>query len=171
MQEEMWEKVAQVARGSVHRYGWGLPLEDQLDAVSCVQLSIAEWYRKRRSRPCEEHTLNTTRKRARGECINRFKRGREILSLDEPVGEGVTLGGVLPDENNPDPEELVLRDETAAEILAQVENPLWLDVLVLIGNGYTCAEAADMLRIRVGTVKTRLHRCRAHLEMRLRVDL
>lgn len=100
----------------------------------------------------------------------RSQKRRASLSLDE-LNEQV--GHELPitdDSSEDDPEAIVLQREGLSALMAAIEElPEWhRSVVVLVDvNGYDYQEAADVLDLPLGTVKSRLSRARATLRDRL----
>lgn len=101
--------------------------------------------------------------------LRRQKR-RRTLSLDEMIdnaGADFSLASELHTEN---PEQTVMQRETMRLILNAIEElPVWHRSVVLMIDvqGYDYAEAAAMLKLPLGTVKSRLSRARAALRDRL----
>ncbi len=101
--------------------------------------------------------------------LRRQKR-RQTLSLDEMIdnsGADIQIASALQTEN---PEQTVMQRETMRLILNAIEDlPVWHRTVVLIIDvqGYDYAEAAAMLKLPLGTVKSRLSRARAALRDRL----
>ena len=101
--------------------------------------------------------------------LRRQKR-RRTLSLDEMVdnaGNDIQSSMALQTEN---PEQTVMQRETMRLILNAIEElPVWHRSVVLMIDvqGYDYAEAAAMLKLPLGTVKSRLSRARAALSDRL----
>ena len=101
-------------------------------------------------------------------CYDHLRRNkrRQTVSLDELVeNAGFEYGEVDPvaDDN---PEQTVMQQETMQLILGAInELPAWHRTVVTLVDvqGYDYAEAADMLRLPLGTVKSRLSRARAAL--------
>lgn len=97
--------------------------------------------------------------------LRRTKR-RQTVSLDELVeSAGYEYGAVDPiaEEN---PEQTVMQQETMQSILGAINDlPSWHRTVVMLVDvqGYDYAEAAEMLRLPLGTVKSRLSRARAAL--------
>lgn len=101
-------------------------------------------------------------------CYDHLRRNRrrQTVSLDELIDDvGFEYGEVAAvAEDNP--EQTVMQQETMQLILNAINDlPSWhRSVVMLIDvQGYDYAEAAEMLRLPLGTVKSRLSRARAAL--------
>lgn len=107
------------------------------------------------------------------DMLRRQKR-RGALSLDEMTEEAngdVTqeLNGLYPTGSS-DPEDLASSSEGMAQMLALIDElPAWHKHVILLVDvhGYDYGEAAEMLSVPLGTVKSRLSRARATLRDRL----
>ena len=90
----------------------------------------------------------------------------QTVRRDELVeNAGYEYGAVDPiaEEN---PEQTVMQQETMQSILGAINDlPSWHRTVVMLVDvqGYDYAEAAEMLRLPLGTVKSRLSRARAAL--------
>ena len=97
--------------------------------------------------------------------LRRQKR-RQAVSLDElteQAGIDYVTGAEITSD---DPEKLVLQNESIGVLLAAIEDlPAWHRNVVLLVDvqGYDYNEAAEMLNLPLGTVKSRLSRARSAL--------
>lgn len=105
-------------------------------------------------------------------CYDYLRRQKRhnLLSLDElteDTGDDTTL---ILDAHSEDPERVAVQNETMQLLLQTIDElPNWhRTVVVLIDvHGYDYAEAADLLHVPLGTVKSRLSRARAALRDQL----
>jgi RNA polymerase sigma-70 factor (ECF subfamily) len=63
----------------------------------------------------------------------------------------------------PDAIALIAESDFVQRALDQIEEDLKLPFLLVVMEGYSCQEAADLLKIPLGTVLSRLHRARQAL--------
>lgn len=98
----------------------------------------------------------------------RYQRRRPAISLDE-LAEYAGPDLAIAQEAE-DVESVVVRREEMRTLVALIDQlPVWhREVLLLVDmHGYDYAEAADMLQLPLGTVKSRLSRARMALRDRL----
>jgi RNA polymerase sigma-70 factor (ECF subfamily) len=101
--------------------------------------------------------------------LRRQKR-RAAISLDELVEQTGSEPPILPSTTSGNPEAITLHNEGMSLLLDAIGNlPSWhRNVVLLIDvHGYDYAEAAQMLDLPLGTVKSRLSRARAALRNEL----
>jgi RNA polymerase sigma-70 factor (ECF subfamily) len=107
------------------------------------------------------------------DMLRRQKR-RGALSLDEMTEDAngdvtMEMNGLYPGESS-DPEDIASSSEGMAQMLALIDElPAWHKHVILLVDvhGYDYGEAAEMLEVPLGTVKSRLSRARATLRDRL----
>ncbi len=107
------------------------------------------------------------------DMLRRQKR-RNALSLDEMTEEAngdvtMEMNGLYPGESS-DPEDIASSSEGMAQMLELIDElPAWHKHVILLVDvhGYDYGEAAAMLEVPLGTVKSRLSRARATLRDRL----
>jgi len=101
----------------------------------------------------------------------RRQRGRQAVSIDEPLGEAeLTLAEWLQD-SAPGPEELYAREELGEMLKQRVEElPRDMRTAVVLRDveGLSTEEAAETLGVPENTLKSRLHRARLLLAERIR---
>jgi RNA polymerase sigma-70 factor, ECF subfamily len=101
----------------------------------------------------------------------RSQRARQIVSMDEPLGEtDLTLADQF-SAAAPGPEELYARAElreTLEEKLAELPPDMRTAVLLRDVEGLSTQEAAETLGVPENTLKSRLHRARLQLAERIR---
>ncbi len=71
----------------------------------------------------------------------------------------------------PDAVALIAESDFVQRALDQIDEDLKLPFLLVVMEGYSCQEAADLLKIPLGTVLSRLHRARQALRSVLTPDL
>ena len=99
---------------------------------------------------------------------DRFKPGRQDdISLDadteRPLADRIADSGPLPDA-------LALDRIAAEEVVAAVDklSPLHREVVMLVDvEGFSYKDAAEVMGVPIGTVMSRLHRARQHLQKQL----
>jgi len=99
------------------------------------------------------------------EALSRVRRERPA-SLDEPDAEGLTTPMDALRSVEPDPEQSLLHQESAALLESAVTSlPESFRAVFMLREieGLSTAETADSLGLREDTVKTRLHRARRHM--------
>jgi len=111
--------------------------------LTILRRTHIDWLRARRSRPME-------------------------VTLEEALSESSTEAGDSPGVFDPqwaDPEELMARfeDETLVEALRQLPADMRWTLLLVDVEQMEHAEAAEVLGVAVGTIKSRAHRGRAIL--------
>jgi RNA polymerase sigma-70 factor, ECF subfamily len=97
--------------------------------------------------------------------LRRQKR-RAAVSLDELTEQAGIDYVTAPEMIGDDPELLVLQNESMRALLAAIENlPAWHRSVVMLVDvqGYDYSEAAEILALPLGTVKSRLSRARSAL--------
>lgn len=105
----------------------------------------------------------------------RHQKRRAAVSLDELTEEmnGETVFRFEPlgmSERGDDPEQAAVQNESLSALLATIEDlPVWhRNVILLVDvHGYDYGEAAELLQVPLGTVKSRLSRARSALRNQL----
>jgi RNA polymerase sigma-70 factor (ECF subfamily) len=98
-------------------------------------------------------------------CLNflRGKQPREMLYLDTPMEDDLTLSGLIPAGSDADPWTRLERLETRKLLQTAVERlpaPLRMTLVLRHQEDMSYQEIADLLSIPKGTVKTHLFRAR-----------
>ncbi|NLV17665.1 MAG: sigma-70 family RNA polymerase sigma factor [Syntrophomonadaceae bacterium] len=99
------------------------------------------------------------------------RRSPELLSLDQDIADGITLGDFLAADNSGNPQMRVewLETKKALEMGLQKLPPEYRLVIILRHQeGMSYKEIADAAGIPVGTVKTHLFRARSQLRVMLK---
>jgi RNA polymerase sigma-70 factor, ECF subfamily len=100
-------------------------------------------------------------------CYDHFRRGRRYGTMPEDDQSGKVIGLGLP---APDPQERAEaneRNRLVRESIAQLEHDMRIAIILRDINGMRYDEIATVLRVPLGTVKSRIARARAHVQERL----
>lgn len=95
----------------------------------------------------------------------RVRRVEKSDSIDEDLGEGITLAHKLTDHRNPAGDLVFNETETRVASAIKLLPPLFQEVVIMRGaKEMDYEEIAQKLQINVGTVKSRLSRARQKLK-------
>jgi RNA polymerase sigma-70 factor, ECF subfamily len=100
-------------------------------------------------------------------CYDHYRRGRRYGTMPEDDQSGKVIGLGLP---VPDPQERAEaneRNRLVRESIAQLEHDMRIAIILRDINGMRYDEIAAVLRVPLGTVKSRIARARAHVQERL----
>ena len=140
-------------QGALYRVAYGLLL-NQADCADAVQEALLRAWEKRGSLR-EERFFETWLTRILiNECYTMLRGRRAALPIDS-----------LPDPAAPPDADPALHDA-----IARLDKKLRLPVVLHYMEGYGVGDIARMLRVPVGTVKTRMARARALLRIQLTDD-
>ncbi len=102
-------------------------------------------------------------------CYDHFRRGRRLGAMpDEDQGAKI-VGLGLPVENPEERAEARERSRIVRESIASLDDDLRAALVLRDVNGMAYEEIATVLRIPLGTVKSRIARARGHVQERLLV--
>lgn len=150
--EAFGQRVVQM-QATLYRVAYGILL-NQNDCADAVQEAIAKaWQQQRKLR--EDAYLQTWMIRILiNECYNLLRKRKRLVAM----------------ERLPEPAAPPDADEGLHDAIAALEDKLRLPVVLHYMEGYRVDEIADLLRLPLGTVKSRLVRARKQLRATLEED-
>ena len=139
------------------------------DAEDAAQIALRRVWRMSHRKEIESlvgYALETVEKVAHDLKRQNARRRRiaEVVELDAPIAEGLTLAGTVASPDDP-----FLRFETgyalapAVTALLATVTPEHRQLLLLRAEDLSYEEIAERVGIKPGTVKSRLHRARARI--------
>ncbi|MEW6719882.1 MAG: sigma-70 family RNA polymerase sigma factor [Thermodesulfobacteriota bacterium] len=145
-------------------------LSDREDALDVSQEVFLSAYRNLASFRGEASLSTWLLRIAANRCLNRIRQRKSVAGREAPwpeagdEGEGKDFQPAGPEESRPD---RVAENREAGEILAAALDRLepgtrWM-VLLSDVEGFSHEEIAEMAKVPLGTVKSRLHRARMSL--------
>jgi len=99
-------------------------------------------------------------------CYDFLRRRRASAARFEPLGEGMEAKGGLADMasvRGPDPERAALLRDLTSKLLARAPRDDRVLLVLKEIEGLSMEEMAEILGMRIGTVKVRLHRARKRM--------
>ena len=150
MDSREFARRAEAMQGTLYRVAYGLLL-NRADCADAVQEALLRAWEKRGSLREEAYFETWLTRILINECYSMLRRRRTALPLD----------GI------PDPAAPPDADPALHDAIARLEAKLRLPVVLHYMEGYGINDIARMLRVPVGTVKTRMARARALLRLQL----
>ncbi|MGE5247873.1 MAG: RNA polymerase sigma factor [Verrucomicrobiota bacterium] len=149
-------------------------LSDREDALDVTQEVFLAAYRNLASFRGDAALSTWLLRIAANRCLNRIRQRRSVAAREAPWqdagedGEGVAFDPAAPDGERP---ERIAEDRETGAILADALEQLdpgtrWM-VLLSDVEGFSYEEIAELAKVPVGTVKSRLHRARMALRKTL----
>lgn len=156
MTDEAFAQAILGIRETMYRVSYGLLRQEQ-DRMDAVQEAMARAWEKRASLRDDRYLRTWLVRILINECRNIQRRqGRDaaLLAFQHHALESIPAGA----------------DKGAHDAILALPQALRLPVILHYMEGYSLQEIADMLRLPLGTVGTRLHRARRKLRALLDDD-
>ena len=150
MDSREFARRTEAMQGALYRVAYGLLL-NRADCADAVQEALLRAWEKRGSLREAAYFETWLTRILINECYSMLRRRRAALPLD----------GI------PDPAAPPDADPALHDAIARLEAKLRLPVVLHYMEGYGINDIARMLRVPVGTVKTRMARARALLRLQL----